>query len=606
MAGTANPYPPIADHAIIGNMHTAALISSNGSLDWCCFPRFDSPAVFCKLLDARKGGEFCIKPIGNHTVSRSYVDATNVLCATYSQAGGKYRLTDFMPVQCPDKPVEQSEVTSQILRRIEGISGQCEIEVEFRPTFDFVRTPTRLTLLPGKVVAQGAFGVLVLHSTAHFQLSPQGDAAYAHIQINAGERLDFRLVYTRAEEKQSDEHADTDFDHSLADTLAYWRQWASRCTYQGPYRHLVQRSALVLKLLTYEPTGAIVAAPTTSLPEEMGGVRNWDYRYTWIRDSALVLHALMSIGYHPESMAFFNWIESLCIKCCGQLQIMYMVDGGTDLHEVTLSHLEGYQASSPVRTGNAAAQQKQLDIYGELLDAFLFCYENMQMPPPGEKLWESLRFVADQAAAKWHEPDEGIWEVRSASRHYLYSKLQCWVALDRAIRLAEHGRLPADLKHWRNTCEAIRAAIISEGYDDELGAFVQAFGIKSLDASALAIPLVGFLPAEDQRVQSTVEKIKNDLTSGGLVYRYLSEDGVPGGEGIFALCTFWLIDNLLLLGRVEEARHLFEKVASHANDLGLFSEEFDPITGEMLGNFPQGFTHLALIRSAVNLVKAGG
>lgn len=606
MTSKAHSYPAIEDHAIIGDMRTAALIASNGSLDWCCLPRFDSPAVFCKLLDATKGGEFRIDPLGTYSTSRTYIDATNVLCTTYSQTAGECRLTDFMPVVCPDKPVEQSNVTSQILRRIEAVAGQCEIEAEFRPTFDFARAPTRLTLLPGKVVAQGAEGILVLHSTAHFQLSPQGDAAYIRIKINAGERLDFRLVYTRAEEKQGDEHADTDFDRSLADTLSYWQQWASRCTYQGPYRHLVQRSALVLKLLTYEPTGAIVAAPTTSLPEEIGGVRNWDYRYTWIRDSALVLHALMSIGYHPESMGFFNWIESLCIKCCGQLQIMYTVDGSTELHEVILPHLEGYQASSPVRAGNAAAQQVQLDIYGELLDAFLFCYENMQMHPPGEKLWEALRFVADQAAARWHEPDEGIWEVRSAARHYVYSKLQCWVALDRAIRLAEQGHLTADLTHWRSTREAIRAAIISEGYDDELGAFVQAFGSKALDASALAIPLVGFLPAEDLRVQSTVEKIQNDLTSGGLVYRYLNEDGIPVGEGIFALCTFWLIDNLLLLGRIEEARQLFEKVAGHANDLGLLSEEFDPATGQMLGNFPQGFTHLALIRSAVNLAKAGG
>lgn len=596
-------YRPIADYAIIGDTRTAALIASNGSLDWFCCPRFDSPAIFCSMLDAKKGGRFRIGPGERYTCSRAYVDATNVLTVTYSVASGQYRLTDFMPIAAA--PVQHGDEPRYertcILRRVEGLSGEAEIEIEFRPTFDFGRAATCMEILPEGALVRTDSALLLLRSPVPLLGDGSGSAS-ARFRIKAGERLDFYLEYSLGSTDRR-EHA-LDADRLLSETLSYWREWASRCTYRGPYRDLVQRSALVLKLLTHAPSGAIIAAPTTSLPEEIGGERNWDYRYTWIRDSSLILQALMSTGYHRESHAFFDWLESLCIKCCGDLQIMYTVDGNRELPEEVLMHLDGYRGSRPVRIGNAAADQKQLDIYGELLDAVYFCYEAMR--PPRPEFWEVLRYLADQAAVRWREPDEGIWEVRGEQQHYLYSKLQCWVALDRAIRLAEEGQLAADLERWRSTRDDIRNAILTEGYDVELGAFTQAFGIKALDASALTIPLVGFLPASDPRVCSTVAQIRKQLSSQGLVYRYLNEDGLPGGEAAFALCNFWLVDHLVLAGQVDEAQQIFERIISYGNDLGLFSEEFNPHSGELLGNYPQGFTHLALIRSAVNLTKATG
>jgi GH15 family glucan-1,4-alpha-glucosidase len=598
-------YRPIADYAIIGNTHTAALIASNGSLDWCCCPRFDSPAVFCKLLDAEKGGAFRIGPAQRHTSSRSYVETTNILTMTFSVDGGKFRLTDLMPVN--DAPAAHDEQPgsgqTRILRRVEGLVGECEVEVEFFPSFDFGRAPHRIEILSDGVLARSDEASVFLHSPVPLHVDGRG-GVYARFQIRAGEQLDFSAEYRLGvAECYSDP---PDVSYYLSKTLDYWHNWASHCTYQGPYRELVLRSALVLKLLTYAPTGAIIAAPTTSLPEEIGGVRNWDYRFTWIRDSSLILHALMATGFHEEAHAFFGWLETLCIKCCGDLQIMYTVDGETELPEQTLDHLEGYRASRPVRIGNAAAGQKQLDIYGELLDAVAYCYQSMHMRPLRSEVWEILRFVADQAAARWQEPDAGIWEMRGGQQHHLYSKLQCWVALDRAIGMAERQQLPADLNYWRQTRDEIRNAILTDGYDEELEAFVQAFGVKALDAAALTIPLLGFLPAADARVRSTVAKIQEQLSSQGLVYRYLNEDGLPGGEATFALCSFWLVDNLAMAGRVDEARELFERIVSYGNDVGLFAEEFDPVSGQLLGNFPQGFTHLALIRSAVTLAQAEG
>lgn len=590
----------IADYAIIGDMRTAALIASNGSLDWCCFPHFDSPAVFCKLLDVEKGGEFRIEPTGEYGSVRAYLDGTNVLSTTFSGAGGKCRLTDFMTI-ASEARAEKHYTNSKIIRRIEGLTGECEVEVVFRPTFDFAREPARIKMFGNRAIACSANSSLMLVCTAPLQHDGAGTVR-GRIVVKAGEQVDFCLIHDPQEEDISNEYPQ--FGRLMDETLDFWHEWASRCTYQGPYRELVLRSAFVLKLLTFSASGAMVAAPTTSLPEDIGGVRNWDYRYTWVRDSSLILEALMAIGFHQEAMQFFGWIESLCIKCCGDLQIMYGIDGRVDLPESLLPHLQGYRQSIPVRIGNAAAQQKQLDIYGELLNAVTFCYESMKMESPRPEVWQIYRNVADQAAAHWREPDEGIWEMRGGQLHYLYSKLQCWVALDRAIRLAEREQLPADLDSWRSSRDEIRFAIITEGYDFEMGAFVQAFGVKTLDASALTIPLVGFLPATDSRVRSTIEQIQTQLSANGLVYRYLKEDGLPAGEGTFALCSFWLVDNLAMIGQVDEAKQLFEKIVSFGNDLGLFSEEIEPLSGELLGNYPQGFTHLALIRSAVRLANA--
>ena len=611
-------YRPIRDYAIIGDAHAAALVATDGAIDWCCCPHLDSPAVFCRLLDATKGGWCRIGPAGPFSVTRSYMGDTNVLATTFVVNGGRVRVTDFMPIspRMTDGAArghsEDVGPAHRILRLVEGLEGEMEVVVEFRPTFDFASAATEVAPLEWGAYAASGRDSMSFHSPVPLRIDDRG-AAVGRRQVRMGDRLWFTLDYrATAEPMDAPPNAAsaavsvTDPDAELRLTLGYWKQWSARCTYEGPYHGLVRRSALLLKLLTFEPTGAVAAAPTTSLPEEIGGVRNWDYRFTWLRDASLILYALQSIGYHAEADDFFDWLEALCLRCGGGLQIMYTLDGGAHLPERVLGHLEGYRGSRPVRVGNAAAAQTQLDVYGEVLNAAHLHFERTRRPLRPD-MWGMLRSFADQAAARWREPDHGIWEVRGGPRHFLYSKLLCWVALDRALRIAERANAPGDLATWRRTREEIRHAILTEGYDAELGAFTQAFGEPALDASALAIPLVGFLPPTDPRVRSTVARIRERLTSHGLVYRYRTEDtddGLPGGEATFALCSFWLVDNLALGGRVDEARALFERVADYANDVGLLAEEIDPTTGDLLGNHPQGFTHLALIRAALSIAKA--
>ena len=600
-------YRPISDYALIGDAHSAALVATDGSIDWCCCPHFDSPAVFCRLLDAAKGGSFRVGPAGRHATSRLYVGATNVLATTFTTDNGRVRLTDFMPVvpSPGDRRGEDIGSSHRIHRLVEGLAGTVELEVEFHPTFDFARATTKIAPFRGGAVAQAGRERLTLAGPVSLVQDADGGCR-GTLRVSAGDRAWITMVY---DDGAADSTPATITVHQaeedLARTLAYWERWSAACTYNGPYHHLVRRSALTLKLLTFEPTGALVAAPTTSLPEAIGGVRNWDYRYTWLRDSALILYALQTIGYHDEADDFFRWLEARCIRCRGDLQIMYTIDGGSHLPERTLGHLEGYRRSHPVRVGNAAAGQLQLDVYGEVLDAAHLHAEAIRRPLSPET-WAMLRYFADQAGSRWREPDQGIWEVRGGPRHFLYSKLLCWVALDRALKLAKRAEFSGDLARWRRTREEIGRAILEQGYDSDLGAFTQALGESALDASALAIPLVGFLPPTDPRVVSTVERIRERLTSDGLVHRYHPEDtddGVAGGEATFTLCSFWLADNLALGGRIDEARTLFERVVGYANDVGLLSEELDPVSGELLGNFPQGFSHLALIRTALNIAK---
>jgi alpha,alpha-trehalase len=602
-----NEYLPIRDYGLIGDAHTAALVSSDGSIDWLCWPRFDSPALFCRLLDKEKGGHFRVGPVVRRAAAtRAYVEGTNVLATVFSTDGGRFRLTDLMPVERLNQRHEGEDIAShyRVLRLIEGLSGEAEVEVSFRPTFDYARAEATSHTNDGGIFARNGREALALSCPAPFREDPSGGVT-ARFKVAAGQRMWVALTYLAGDNPASLSAPEFDADLELEQTLEYWREWSETCTYRGPYEPLVRRSALVLKLLTYEPTGALVAAPTTSLPEELGGVRNWDYRFTWLRDSSLILYALQLLGYHEEATDFFGWIDRLCIPCGNELQIMYRIDGGSDLPERTLEHLEGYRGSRPVRVGNGASDQKQqqLDIYGEVIDAAYLYHERMRRPVRPE-LWDALRYMADQTVERWREPDHGIWEVRGGQRHFLYSKLLCWVALDRVMRMAAPGGLAGDVKLWEATREEIRAAILEEGYDEKAGAFTQAFGGQALDACALVIPQVGFLPATDPRVVSTVERIREQLTSHGLVYRYLSDDGLPGGEATFALCSFWLVDCLAEAGRVGEARELFERVVGYANDLGLLAEEIDPVSGELLGNYPQGFTHLGLIRSALHIAKA--
>ncbi|HST52684.1 MAG TPA: glycoside hydrolase family 15 protein [Pyrinomonadaceae bacterium] len=602
--GAGRSYRPLRDYALIGDAHAAALVSKDGSIDWCCWPRFDSPAVFCRLLDARKGGFFQICPAGDFDVGRSYADETNVLCTEFKTAGGRARLTDFMPAERLTESHRGEDIAPsyKVIRLVEGLAGAVEMRIAFRPTFDFARAETRVEVCLGGAVAKGGREALTLSCDCGLRTDESG-AVVGVFTVKEGERFWFAIDYFTDAGGKDLKPPGADSDEELKKTLGYWREWWHACRYEGSYSEYVRRSALVLKLLTYEPTGALVAAPTTSLPEEVGGVRNWDYRFTWLRDSTLILYALMLLGYHGEASDFFGWLNALGIPRAKRLQIMYTLDGKTCLPERTLEHLEGYRDSRPVRTGNAAHQQRQLDVYGEVLDAVYLYHRRTRKDIP-DAWWQDIQFIAEQTVEGWREPDSGIWEVRGGPRQYLYSKLMCWVALDRAVRLADGARDSGRVSVWKRERDAMREIILREGYNEDVGAFTQTLGGRSLDASALIIPQMGFLPPTDARVRSTTEMIRKHLTSHGLVYRYLNEDGLPGGEGTFALCSFWLVDNLALQGHVDEAKELFEKIVGYASDLGLLSEEIDPLNNELLGNYPQGFSHLALIRSAMNISRA--
>ena len=602
--GKERGYRPVRDYALIGDAHTAALVAKDGSIDWCCWPRFDSPAVFCRLLDAARGGWSQICPADAYEVSRSYVGTTNVLAAEFKTGGGRVRLTDFMPVERLTESHRGEDIAPsyRILRLVEGLAGSVEMEVGFRPTFDYARADTVLEACEGGAVATAGREALALTCAARMRRDESGALA-GRFKVKEGERVWFALNYFTDVDPQGVKPPRAESEDELKKTLGYWEEWWRACRYEGQYSEQVRRSALVLKLLTYEPTGALVAAPTSSLPEEVGGVRNWDYRYTWLRDSSLILYTLMLLGYHEEAEDFFGWLDSLGIPRQKRLQIMYALDGKSCLPERKLEHLEGYRGSRPVRVGNAAFDQKQLDVYGEVLDAVYLYHERARRDIP-ESWWDDIQFMAARTVEGWREPDSGIWEVRGRPRHFLYSKLMCWVALDRAVRLAGTSHTSADVSAWEKERETVRELILREGYNERVGAFTQYLGGEALDASALIIPQTGFLPPTDARVKSTVERVRQRLTSHGLVYRYLNEDGLPGGEGTFALCSFWLVDNLAAQGRVDEAKELFEKIVGYASDLGLLSEEIDPAGDELLGNYPQGFSHLALIRSALNVSRA--
>lgn len=595
-------YRPIRDYALIGDMHSAALVARDGSIDWCCFPNVDDPAVFCRLLDAKKGGFFAVRPLGEYSTERAYLAETNLLITTFTSPAGKARLTDFMPVrQKPGEPRTHS--AQKILRLAEGLEGKVEFEAVFFPTFGYADDRTRMHDFSktGVIATNGRESLAFRASTPLEEAVCDGGIYRGRFRLGAGEKIWLEAAYRGKPDERFGPFEPEEAEADLRDTARYWKAWAASCNFFGDYAELVRRSALALKLLTFEPTGALVAAPTTSLPEEIGGIRNWDYRFSWVRDSTLILASLMAIGYYEEAQRFFGWIEKL--HADGRpLQILYTIHGNPNLPEKDFDHLDGYRGSRPVRVGNQASEQIQLDMYGQILNAAYFAYRKMKMPDPN--LWRMLGSFVEEAARRWREPDRGIWEVRNQPKHFLYSKLLCWVALDRGIRLADEGGLEGDTARWRRTRDEIRDAILKEGYDKKIGAFTQAFGDPALDASALAVPLMGLLPANDPRVVSTADRIAEHLSAGGLIHRYLNDDGLPGKNGTFALCSFWLVENLANQGRIDEARRLFETVTGYANDVGLLSEEIDTSTGELLGNFPQGFTHLSLIRAAVYLAKA--
>jgi GH15 family glucan-1,4-alpha-glucosidase len=640
MTAGISRYQPIAEYGIIGAMHTCALVSKTGSIDFCCLPAFDSPATFSRLLDWRRGGYFQVAPPDIQSVDRRYLPETNILETTFNTTSGVARLTDFMPVHAAsrsrillaatdaapvratyrlkhpskatvglaeaiDEPFE-IEFEEKIIRILECVSGSVDFRVECYPRFEYGTISPRVVLDevgPHYGLAHGGANALLVYCSEPLEEADRGFVAQGRLQT--GQRLSAAVAglshFTR-DYSSADEWLDMQqIDKLLDRTIRFWRGWSAGIKFEGRYRPDVVRSALALKALTYEPSGALLAAATTSLPERLGGERNWDYRFTWIRDATFSLMALADLGLIQECVGFKNWLEWTAAYP-EDLQLMYGIRGERLLPERELP-LEGYNWSRPVRIGNAASTQFQLDLYGELMDS-AYLFQKLTGEPVDNDYWTFLSAVADYTIEQWRLPDAGMWETRGGNRHFVFSKVMCWVALDRAIWLAEHSpNIQADTQRWKAVREEIRDEILTAGFDARLGVFVQSYGSRVLDASTLMMPLVGFIDAKDPRMRSTIDAIERELTSpAGLLYRYRGfDDGLSGGEGTFILCSFWLVQNLILLGELDRARTLFEKLRGYANDLGLFSEEVDTDTGEMLGNFPQAFSHLAFIESAVML-----
>ncbi len=595
---------PIEQYGVIGDLHTVALCGVNGSIDWLCFPRFDSPSVFAALLDESQGGRFRIAPLDpGYTTKQLYLPDSNVLVTRFLSPDGVAEITDFMPVAAS----ADAAFRHRLLRQIHVVRGAMRFKVDCQPRFDYARCPhTARPVHGGGVVFASADLTLELRSSLPLQIA-DGDVT-CEVAMQAGERHVFVLERLHEGEGARSHEAAQEFDETFAETQRFWRTWLSKSRYHGRWREIVNRSALVLKLLTYAPTGAIVAAPTASLPEAIGGGRNWDYRYTWMRDASFTLYALLRIGFEAEAKQFMLWLEARFreLEPDGSLQIMYRIDGGHHIPEFELDHLHGYRGSRPVRIGNGAAHQLQLDIHGELMDAiYLF---NKLGEPISHDLWSNVRRMLDWLAKHWQEPDEGIWEVRGGRRQFTFSKMMCWVAFERAMRVAGQRGLPADTVAWGATRDAIYDEVMAKGWNAERAAFTQSYGSPHLDASNLLMPLVKFTGPTDPRMLSTIDRTLDELVSDSLVYRYdpeLTPDGVGGQEGTFSMCTFWLVEALTRAGRLEEARLIFEKMLTYANHLGLYGEQIGP-SGEALGNFPQAFTHLALISAAFNLDRALG
>jgi GH15 family glucan-1,4-alpha-glucosidase len=598
--------PPIGDYGLISDLHSCALVSTSGSIDWACFPRFDSPAVFARLLDWERGGYFRLAPEGVRRTTRRYLPGTKVLETTFETAEGEATLTDFMPVDGHGDPHDPRHVDcpQQIVRILRCTRGSARFRLECCPRFEYGSIIPHVSLDGAHSgVAHGGADALSIYCSAPLELV-EDDGFRASGELPAGEAVVVSASYRSRFTDLSTALPAHAAEQRLRETTEFWERWAAISTYDGAYGEAVQRSALTLKALTHAPTGAMLAAATTSLPEAIGGPRNWDYRFTWLRDASFALYALNIIGYREEAMYFKDWLEWATAGRARDLQLMYGLGGERRLTEQELPHLEGYRGSRPVRIGNGAYHQFQLDVFGEVMDsAHLFRKFGGEVDP---EYWQFLRRVVDFVHDHWREPDEGIWEARSERQHHVFSKVMCWVAIDRAIRAARALGLPGDVDAWRALRSEIRADVLEHGFDAERGTFVQAYGSRNLDASALMLPLVGFVRPTEPRMLSTIRAIEAELTSPeGLVYRYRGfDDGLAGDEGAFVICTFWLADNLILLGETDRARELFEMVLSHGNDLGLLSEEIEPATGALLGNYPQAFSHMGLINTAVQLDNA--
>lgn len=600
----------IGDHALIGDCHSLALVGRDGAIEWACFPRFDSPAVFASILDEGRGGHFKLGPATTRAtatssagqparMSRHYIEDTNVLVTTFETATGSLEMTDFMPTG-HDAAAGPTSVRSHhgIVRLARCTAGEVDVEAVVAPRFEYATfVPRFVAVSSHSAEIVGGADALWIESTR--PISSDGEQLIGMWRLAAGDEAWIAAFWYPSQTRLHESPIPArEFPAHLRETVEFWREWMASCTYEGRHQREVRRSALVLKALTYAPSGAVVAAGTTSLPEAIGGGRNWDYRYTWIRDATLTFTALFTLGFVDEAAAFKGWLERSSAGRPQDLQIMYGICGERRLPETVLGHLAGHRGSAPVRIGNGAADQTQLDSFGQLLQAaHLYGLAGGELTADN---WRFLSGLADSAARRWADPDNGIWEMRDEPRHFLHSKAHCWMALDRSIKLAD--RIGSPTGGWHGERDRILHFILSEG--ERAGSFRQAAGHDVLDASALMLPAIGLVPTTAPVVLRTIDDVRAGLEADGLVYRYLSDDGLDGGEGAFLLCSFWLLDCLIYAGRLDDAEQLLERLLQLGNDVGLYAEEIDPSSGEALGNFPQAFTHMALVTSCTHIEAA--
>ncbi|MGW7555482.1 glycoside hydrolase family 15 protein [Streptomyces rimosus] len=591
-------HAPIEDHALIGDLQTAALIGRDGSVDWLCLPHFDSAACFAALLGDRENGHWLLAPAASDArPERSYRGETLVLDTVWHTGTGSVKVTDFMP---------QRDRAPDLVRIVEGLEGEVAMQGVLRLRFDYGLVVPWVRHVGRCRVAVAGPDSAWLRTEPDVETYGQGFSTRSDFTVAAGERVAFILTWHPSHEPRP---AEIDPYEALEHTLEDWRAWAAHCRYNGPYRAEVLRSLITLKALTFAPTGGIVAAPTTSLPEELGGVRNWDYRFCWLRDSTLTLNSLITAGYTEEAAAWRDWLLRAVAGNPADLQIMYGLGGERRLPETELPWLGGYAGSKPVRIGNAAVEQRQLDVYGGVLDSFHTA--RIAGLPSKPHAWNIQRSLLDFLESHWREPDEGLWEVRGPRRHFVHSKIMAWVAADRALKAVEiHPDLEGDVERWRAMRDAVHREVCEKGFDPERNTFTQSYGSDQLDAATLLIPRLGFLPADDPRVIGTVDAVREELTHEGLIRRYSTDgravDGLPGSEGTFLVCSFWLAEALHLTGRREEAQKLFDRLLRLPNDLGLLAEEYDPVSGRQLGNFPQAFSHVGLIGTAFTMFGCDG
>jgi GH15 family glucan-1,4-alpha-glucosidase len=596
--------PELRDYALIGNCRSAALVSKYGSIDWCCLPEFHSPSIFSALLDKNKGGYFCISPTEEYESSQNYIPDTNVVETIFKTKSGEVRLTDAFVALTEEEKAFTLFPDHEILRVVKNISGSVQLKMEYTPTVFYGEQVTDLKNNKNSgVTFSWKEGSFILQSTLDVeQIKVDNPSAIALFQLETNESVIFSLSYSDQSPAILPELKTTAWNR-MKQTIQFWKNWIAQCNYEGVYKDQVRRSAFTLKLLAHAPSGAIIAAPTTSLPEEIGGERNWDYRYCWLRDASFTVRALIKLGFEQEAHAYMNWILHATQLTQPRLQVVYSVYGEARIPEKELNWLNGYKGSKPVRIGNDAHGQFQLDVYGEVLDAF-FTYSKL--------VWEfdhkSRKFMlglGDVICRLWDKPDNGIWELRSSPSHHTHSKVMAWVGLDRLIKLIEKYKWKAGVDEYEKVKQAIQKDVEHFGFNTEINSYTRTFNGSSLDASSLVFSLVGYCPASSEKMISTVRNIYNHLSKNNLVYRYRNEDdGLSGGEGCFGICNFWLAENFVKSGRLKDAVKIFETVIEHSSPTGLLSEEIDPVSHELLGNYPQGFTHIGLINVAFSINEA--